>query len=58
MKRRTLIEFGIVAICAAPGMATATDGYFSHGYGMEAKGMKGAADVKLSSVPLWVDNEE
>jgi len=58
MKRRTLIGLGIVATCAAPGVAIATSGYFSHGYGMKAKGMKGAADVKLSSVPLWIDNEE
>lgn len=26
-----------------PGVASATDGYFSHGYGMKAKGMGGAA---------------
>ena len=43
MKWRTLIGLGIVAICAVPGVATATDGYFSHGYGMKAKGMGGAA---------------
>jgi long-chain fatty acid transport protein len=43
MKRRTLIALGIVALCAAPGIATATNGYFSHGYGMKAKGMGGAA---------------
>jgi long-chain fatty acid transport protein len=43
MNRRTLIGLGIVAICAAPGLATATNGYFSHGYGMKAKGMGGAA---------------
>jgi long-chain fatty acid transport protein len=38
-----LIGLWIVAICAAPGIATATNGYFSHGYGMKAKGMGGAA---------------
>src|SRR2546427_13081824 len=43
MKWRTLIGLGIVAICAVPGVATATNGYFSHGYGMKAKGMGGAA---------------
>jgi long-chain fatty acid transport protein len=29
--------------CAAPLASHATDGYFSHGYGMEAKGMGGAS---------------
>lgn len=38
-----------LAICAAlaaafaPGLASATDGYFSHGYGMKAKGRGGAS---------------
>ncbi|MBZ0092161.1 MAG: outer membrane protein transport protein [Sulfuricellaceae bacterium] len=32
-----------VAGLALPGIAAATDGYFSHGYGMKAKGMGGAA---------------
>ena len=32
-----------VAAALAPGMATATDGYFSHGYGMKAKGRGGAS---------------
>jgi long-chain fatty acid transport protein len=32
-----------VAGLALPGAALATDGYFSHGYGMKAKGMGGAA---------------
>jgi len=31
-----------------PGMASATDGYFSHGYGMKAKGMGGAATAMAS----------
>jgi len=33
----------LVAAAFAPGFASATDGYFSHGYGMKAKGMGGAA---------------
>ena len=33
----------LVAIAAASGSAFATNGYFSHGYGMKAKGMGGAA---------------
>ncbi|MBK8119582.1 MAG: outer membrane protein transport protein [Sulfuritalea sp.] len=33
----------LVAIATASGSAFATNGYFSHGYGMKAKGMGGAA---------------
>jgi len=33
----------LLAIAAASGSAFATNGYFSHGYGMKAKGMGGAA---------------
>ena len=33
----------LVAIATASGAAFATNGYFSHGYGMKAKGMGGAA---------------
>jgi len=33
----------VVAAAFAPGFASATDGYFSHGYGMKSKGMGGAA---------------
>ncbi len=38
-----------LAVCAAlaaafaPGLALATDGYFSHGYGMKGKGRGGAS---------------
>ncbi|MGE0358607.1 MAG: OmpP1/FadL family transporter [Burkholderiales bacterium] len=32
-----------VSACALPLAAVATDGYFSHGYGMKAKGMAGAS---------------
>lgn len=38
----------LVAIAAASGSAFATDGYFSHGYGMKAKGMGGAATAMAS----------
>lgn len=33
----------LVAVAAASSQVLATDGYFSHGYGMKAKGMGGAA---------------
>jgi long-chain fatty acid transport protein len=32
----------LVAGCLAPQIAVATDGYFSHGYGIKSKGMAGA----------------
>ena len=38
----------LIAIAAASGSAFATDGYFSHGYGMKAKGMGGAATAMAS----------
>lgn len=38
--RKALISAAIAA-AVAPGMALATDGYFSHGYGMKSKGMGG-----------------
>jgi long-chain fatty acid transport protein len=43
MKLKKLIGILAVAGLAAPGMASATNGYFAHGYGMKAKGMAGAA---------------
>ncbi len=43
MKLKKLIGLMAVAGFALPGAALATDGYFSHGYGMKAKGMGGAA---------------
>jgi long-chain fatty acid transport protein len=43
MKLKKLIGLMAVAGLALPGAALATDGYFSHGYGMKAKGMGGAA---------------
>lgn len=41
MQRRVLMVCGALALCC--GTASATDGYFSHGYGMKAKGRGGAA---------------
>lgn len=43
MKLKALVGVLAVAGLAMPGMASATNGYFSHGYGMTAKGMAGAA---------------
>ena len=43
MKLKTLVGVLAVAGLAMPGIASATNGYFSHGYGMKAKGMGGAA---------------
>lgn len=39
----TALRLAIAAALAAPMAAYATDGYFSHGYGMKAKGRGGAA---------------
>ncbi|MGB7541127.1 MAG: outer membrane protein transport protein [Burkholderiales bacterium] len=36
------IAVAVMGACLAPGLAGATDGYFSHGYGMKSKGMAGA----------------
>jgi long-chain fatty acid transport protein len=38
---RKLLIAAALATALAPGMALATDGYFSHGYGMKSKGMGG-----------------
>lgn len=43
MKLKKLIGLMAIAGFALPGVAMATNGYFSHGYGMKAKGMGGAA---------------
>ncbi len=43
MKLKALVGVLAVAGLAMPGIASATNGYFSHGYGMKAKGMAGAA---------------
>ncbi len=41
MKLKRILGVMAVAGLAVPGMAWATNGYFSHGYGMKAKGMGG-----------------
>lgn len=41
MKLKRLIGVLAIAGLMAPGLALATNGYFSHGYGMKAKGMAG-----------------
>lgn len=43
MARKTLKSFMAVAVCTLPGLALATDGYYSHGNGIKAKAMGGAA---------------
>lgn len=43
MKLKTLVGVLAIAGLAMPGIASATNGYFSHGYGMTAKGMGGAS---------------
>ena len=41
MKLKKLVGLLMIAGIAAPGVASATNGYFSHGYGIKAKGMAG-----------------
>lgn len=43
MKLKTLVGTLAAAGLMVPGLALATNGYFSHGYGMTAKGMGGAS---------------
>jgi long-chain fatty acid transport protein len=43
--KRTLLAT-LVATAIAPATALATDGYFSHGYGMKAKGMAGVSTAR------------
>ena len=43
MNLKNGIKLVVAAACFAPAFAFATNGYFSHGYGMKAKGMAGAA---------------
>ncbi len=43
MKLKKITTVLAVAGLILPGIAAATDGYFSHGYGMKAKGMGGVA---------------
>jgi len=46
--KRTLMTSALFAVFAVPSVALATDGYFSHGYGMKAKGMGGATTAMAS----------
>jgi long-chain fatty acid transport protein len=43
MQMKKLALVALVAAAFAPGLASATDGYFSHGYGMKGKGRGGAS---------------
>lgn len=43
MKLKSLVSVLAVAGLVAPGIASATNGYFSHGYGMKAKGRGGVS---------------
>lgn len=65
MKLKKLIGALAVIGVAAPGVALATNGYFSHGYGMKAKGMGGAATAMAADTfggannpasMVWVGN--
>jgi len=56
MKLKKLIGILAVAGLAAPGIASATNGYFSHGYGMKAKGMAGAATATASDAMGGANN--
>lgn len=47
MKMKRLMGALAVAGVMVPGMALATNGYFSHGYGLKAKGMGGAATAVM-----------
>ena len=42
-------HLALALVAAAPLLAHATDGYFSHGYGMQAKGMGGASTAVAES---------
>ena len=46
--KRTVVASALFAVFVIPSVALATDGYFSHGYGMKAKGMGGAATAMAS----------
>ncbi|OGA53667.1 MAG: long-chain fatty acid transporter [Betaproteobacteria bacterium RIFCSPLOWO2_12_FULL_62_58] len=45
---RKLVIGLLAAGCLTPGLASATNGYFSHGYGLKAKGMAGASTAVAS----------
>jgi len=46
--KRSILASALLAVVAIPSVALATDGYFSHGYGMKAKGMGGASTAMAS----------
>jgi len=59
------IRLAVAIACCAPALALATDGYFSHGYGMKSKGMGGASTTYTNDVfggannpatMVWVGN--
>lgn len=48
--------FAFMALAGLAGSAYATDGYFSHGYGMKAKGMGGAATASSDDAFFGANN--
>lgn len=56
MKLKTLVGVLAISGLAMPGIASATNGYFSHGYGMKAKGMGGAATAMASDTMGGANN--
>lgn len=56
MKLKTLVGTLAAAGLMIPGMALATNGYFSHGYGITAKGMGGAATATASDAMGGANN--
>ena len=48
--------FAFMALAGLAGSAFATDGYFSHGYGMKAKGMGGAATATSEDAFFGANN--
>src|SRR3990170_732336 len=48
MQMRKLVIGLLAAGCLTPGLASATNGYFAHGYGLKAKGMAGASTAVAS----------
>jgi len=48
--------FAFMALAGLAGSAFATDGYFSHGYGMKAKGMGGAATASSDDAFFGANN--
>lgn len=65
MRVRKIIAGLVVAGCFAPGVATATNGYFQHGYGLKAKGMAGVGTAMAADTfggannpasMVWVGN--